>query len=452
MQEATTAVESTPASARASARRARQGLPLYGLLWRWHFWTGILVVPFLLILAVTGGIYVFKDELDPFVHPGRFFVDVPPGAARVPASAALTAAIEATPGFEANQIIVFDDPARTYHVLLVEEHEHVPGESHPVVERRFAAVDPYSGAVVDQWNFREEFFYIVKMLHRRLLAGTPGRILVELATCWTIVLLFTGLYLWWPRGRPNRSVWLPKIRGTKAHAALRNVHAVIGAYSVPLAFILSFTGLFFAKVWSTAYLGIGLATGHLDPAMLEMTPSTVIENATPVSVDRAIEAITPLRSNDHSLEISLPDGPEGSYRIQEVDFENLSKISGYDVDQYSGEVLGLKRWDDLPAMFRGRILALSIHLGQIYGMWTKVLAFVSMILIIAVAVLGVWMWLHRRPAGKTGFPRGSLRKPVGRGVKLLMIVGGVLMPVAGISMLLILLGDRIVQRFRARPA
>ena len=36
----------------------------YRLVWRWHFYAGVVVMPFLLLLALTGGLYLFKDEID----------------------------------------------------------------------------------------------------------------------------------------------------------------------------------------------------------------------------------------------------------------------------------------------------------------------------------------------------------------------------------------------------
>ena len=36
----------------------------YRAVWRWHFYAGVLVMPFLMLLALTGALYLFKDEID----------------------------------------------------------------------------------------------------------------------------------------------------------------------------------------------------------------------------------------------------------------------------------------------------------------------------------------------------------------------------------------------------
>jgi hypothetical protein len=37
---------------------------LYRAVWRWHFYAGLLVIPFLMALAITGCIYLFDDEIN----------------------------------------------------------------------------------------------------------------------------------------------------------------------------------------------------------------------------------------------------------------------------------------------------------------------------------------------------------------------------------------------------
>ncbi|RZM19973.1 MAG: PepSY domain-containing protein, partial [Sphingomonas sp.] len=68
----------------------------YRALWRWHFYAGLIVAPFLLILAVTGSIYLFNDEIDDALYPAQRFVAV--HATQVPPSRMIDAALKAYPG------------------------------------------------------------------------------------------------------------------------------------------------------------------------------------------------------------------------------------------------------------------------------------------------------------------------------------------------------------------
>ena len=38
--------------------------PDYRAVWRWHFYAGIFCIPFVVVLAISGAIYLFKAELE----------------------------------------------------------------------------------------------------------------------------------------------------------------------------------------------------------------------------------------------------------------------------------------------------------------------------------------------------------------------------------------------------
>lgn len=46
----------------------------YRTVWRWHFYAGLFVIPFMLMLATTGIIYLFKPQLDGLMYHNQMFV------------------------------------------------------------------------------------------------------------------------------------------------------------------------------------------------------------------------------------------------------------------------------------------------------------------------------------------------------------------------------------------
>jgi uncharacterized iron-regulated membrane protein len=50
---------------------------LYRAAWRWHFYAGLFVIPVLVTLAVTGGVYLFKDQVEPVMYPTLMRVPLP---------------------------------------------------------------------------------------------------------------------------------------------------------------------------------------------------------------------------------------------------------------------------------------------------------------------------------------------------------------------------------------
>lgn len=62
------------------------------------------------------------------------------------------------------------------------------------------ALDQYSGEVLAVWNRRAGWYDWADNMHGTLLIGDTGDRLIEIAAGLGLVLVMTGLYLWWPRG------------------------------------------------------------------------------------------------------------------------------------------------------------------------------------------------------------------------------------------------------------
>ena len=78
----TTTRPASPASSMASSG--------YRTLWRWHFYAGLFVMPFLVILAITGTIYCFQPQIEPLLYRHRLIVE-PQAQARLGEDALLAA-------------------------------------------------------------------------------------------------------------------------------------------------------------------------------------------------------------------------------------------------------------------------------------------------------------------------------------------------------------------------
>ena len=48
---------------------------LYRTIWRWHFYAGLICLPFFILLATTGAIYLFRDQLEPVFEHNRLIVE-----------------------------------------------------------------------------------------------------------------------------------------------------------------------------------------------------------------------------------------------------------------------------------------------------------------------------------------------------------------------------------------
>ena len=151
---------------------------LYRRVWRWHFYAGLLVLPFVLLLSVTGAIYLFKPQIDRWEERAYHG---PSGGAPVSPDAQLAAALAAHTG---SRFVHYRLPERAGDAAMVRL-------TLPSGEAAEVFVSP-AGDVLGTLAPEGRIAPTVARLHGSLLMGTWGDRLVELAASWTIVLIVSG--------------------------------------------------------------------------------------------------------------------------------------------------------------------------------------------------------------------------------------------------------------------
>ncbi|MCE9565950.1 MAG: PepSY domain-containing protein [Planctomycetes bacterium] len=409
---------------------------LYRVVWRWHFYAGLLVAPVLFVVAVTGAIYVFKDELERVIYPDTMFVA--PQTETVSLDHQVSAVEVAYPGSVADTVEVEDDPTRATSVRV---------RSGSVGGQR-VYVNQYTGEVQGALG-EDSVFRVVLDIHRRLLIGTTGRVVVEVVTCWAIVLLVTGLYLWFPRRVTLWGVLVPRLRA-HPYTVLRDCHAITGAFLMPVGITIALTGLVYSLVWGSGYT-YASATGGTSPTAAFKSVSQ--PDAPPLSLDRAV-AITRAHYPEASfIDVRLPTNPDYAIVARAKLSESTAPRSQIvlALDRSTGEVLNVQSSGQYPALRWWRTTwNYPLHVGSVLGTPTKVIWLVACLVLAALPATGLWMWWKRRPDGRTGLPRRPERRVPWW---LLGVIGllGVFLPAVGASVVLIMGGEWVANRVRRRP-
>lgn len=163
------------APAVAAAEPSALAQRLYRAIWRWHFFAGLLAVPFMISLAITGGLYLFNDEIDASLFRYRNYVAV--GGTELPPSAIVEKAVAAVPGAALSS---YRTPAGTDRSARVT----VSTEAGKVL----VFVNPYDGAVLDTVGAKEEFNQVVEDLHSLDYFGTSWERIIEVVAGFAVVL------------------------------------------------------------------------------------------------------------------------------------------------------------------------------------------------------------------------------------------------------------------------
>ena len=153
----------------------------YRTLWRWHFHAGLFCIPFVLVLALSGSIYLFKPQIDAFAD--RAVDSLVVRGQRATGEAQVAAAIASLPG---SKLFVYEIPNEPDDAVRV--HLYAPDGT-----GRIVYVHPETLAILKTVPHTARLTEFVRTLHGELLVGRTGSILVELAACWAIIMITTGL-------------------------------------------------------------------------------------------------------------------------------------------------------------------------------------------------------------------------------------------------------------------
>lgn len=402
----------------------------FRIVWRWHFWAGLLATPTLFVVAVTGGLIVFKDDCLDWQRSHLVFV-VTQSTAKQPLDDQLAAVKWAYPDAKLSLTTVAGTANRATMIQF-----RRPNES-----TRIAYVNPYSAEVLGDMPLTTgPFWPAVLTLHQSLFAGTMGRVIVELTTGWTVVLVVTGVYLWIPKRWRFGGVWWLRFRAHR-YTALRDLHTVPGFYLAVVAVILCLTGMFFSPVFREAYRQ---ATGPAGQYPLTFTQAPAATptplDASPIPLSQAIEAAWQ-RYPGHRLMILAVRDPSEPYSVIVNGRYGPTVVGFLAMDRTSGEVVADNRYEKLPILSKVQLWVYPLHVGSVGGITTKILAVLTCLMLAVAAVTGVWMWLVRRRTGRTGFPHRpeDARVPVIGGIAILLMA--ILMPTVGASLLVVLAGE-----------
>lgn len=432
---------------------------LYAMLWRWHFLAALIVIPFVLWQGTTGVLYLWSEALIDWRHPELRFVT--PSAETVPASAQLAAALATAPrhfhpksatvghghgvkpaspasdmeqgGPPVQEILLSSDPHRSTIVMLLDE----AGLPYPVF------VDPRDGRVLGSLTSTEWLPGITRALHGGWPLGKPGSWLLELADGWAIFMIVSGLYLWWPRGRGFlMSLWPRFDRGSRI--LTRDLHTSVAVlFSIVFLFFLV-SALPWTAFWGGEILSrIQTSLGQKSPSGFSPGGASLAQMTAAMRPVDEIATEARARGVTGTLIIRLAPWPKAPLFLMNRD-GSPSDDRVLHADPKTGKITGDFLRSESP--FIPRIVGFGIHVHQgdfgPVNLWLNT-AFVLSLLWLTVT--GVISWWIRKPLRGLGIPP-KVRMPWPRSLIVSATAMCVLLPIFGLSVLLVAAIERLLQR------
>ncbi len=451
---------------------SRRAWPDYAAVWRWHFYAGILCIPFVVVLAVTGTIYLFRPQIEAWQE--RDFDRLP--ASTVPLASyadQVRSAVDSVEGGRlaslqrANFANSSDDVVPATRVIVEQNRQKV----RVYVDPRDARV---LGSVVDRYSF----ISVVKRIHGELLLGKRGSYIVELAASWTIVMVVTGLVLWLPAKLRPAGVLYPRMN-RRGKTFWKDMHSVGGFWASGLILFLVSTGLPWSIFWGDYLKSIRQVSGtaavaqHWDGGHGEHAGHDQSANSKPKPKAKSgpswmtpapdpsgyqlnqIDSVTGFAKSLDFMPPIVISPPSGNDSVWSIKSETANRPHQQTIryDAIKGESIGHEKFADRHWVDRMVGQGIALHEGQRFGWPNQLIALVATSALVMLSCSGLILWWRRRDGAGLSPPAINRSQPttpriVSRSrffsLACVALALAVYLPLFGASLVLVLVLDWIV--------
>jgi uncharacterized iron-regulated membrane protein len=171
-------------------------------------------------------------------------------------------------------------------------------------------------------------------------------------------------------------------------------------------------------------------------------PTTKMNGFIPLSIDN-INEITLNQDIAKPYTISLPADDKGVFTVTSSNGQVLDEATLH-IDPYTGFILSEARFKDYGILAQATSAGIAFHEGRLFGILNQIIGLLVCLGIILIVLSSFFMWKKRKPVNNSGAPSKVNNPKVTRTVWILMIIMGILLPLVGISLIVVLLIDKFI--------
>lgn len=482
-----------PAPVDSSSRQWRS-------LWRVHFYSGMFALPFILLMAVTGLVILYTDPIQQLTEgdvrsveaSSAAYLSFDQQAAAVQAAYPEGTVLDVTPPADresSTRFFIDDGSAAGLHAFVNPYTGKVLGDSKPdgglvgLANRLHGylnndAITIKLPAVAALWDDDPVMrTYVV------------GDLILEILGVWTLVLIGSGLYLFWPR-RSRQSQGSKGVRrlftvrwATGGRARWRDLHGLAGFVMIPVMILTILSGMGWSTYWAENFNSLAAELTPGKPA--ENTASTTVTRGdldrfgnqipwatgdfvipasySPATADGSMPAPISL---DSMVKIAQSEGMKPGYTIafpsnEEDEAGNLvyGSFTLYNswprttgeardvfIDQFSGARLDEQTVGGAGAIYVGMDYLVSTHMGTQLGLFSRIFMTLLCVLSIWSVVSALVMFWKRRRPGTLGLPRRPVDARFTWKMTAAAVTLGIVFPQWAVVALVVVAFDKLVVR------
>lgn len=445
----------------AISKQKKQSI-LYAMVWRWHFYAGLFVIPFLLMLSVTGTIMLYDQQLQSLRYSN--LTNISNNGEMLSAQLLLSKIKTNYPQASVKKYMPGKRAGQASFFVIKQEDSSI-----------HVALDPYTGEVLEEINRDDSWYALANAIHGSLLLGQWGDYAIEAATGLIVLLIISGMYLWYSTRLSGSLVFFPRLNQGK-RTFYKQLHSSLGLYSLFFLFFFVISGLSWSGVWGAklvqawnsfpaqkwSYVELSEHDhASLNQGVMEEVPWNLEQTALPLS-----RTVHNGRTHQHqsfdlngvvviaqqlgmdNYQINLPATKAAVYTLSadtmsgDVSDPRLDRT--VHIDQNTGEVLVDIGWSEYTLMAKFMAAAIGLHqggLGWINLMFNTLLC----ACFILISLSGLYLCWLRKPKNSWSLaPKSIPSRQLWYAGIIVIIAIAALFPLSGALIAAVLMIDAFI--------
>lgn len=354
-----------------------------------HLWLGLSSGLIVVFLGITGCILAFEVEIRSWTQPYQYTAQenrpyLPPSVLREAAS----------PHMMSGKTLAITYPGEGRSAVAA----YYDKENYELVY-----LNPYTGEVLKHKDMTRDFFRVVLNGHFYLwLPAHIGQPIVASATLIFLVMMISGLILWWPRNKAARKQRFSIKWTARWRRKNYDLHNVLGFYMTWVAIFIAITGLVWGFEWFARSVYWVSSGGKKMEAHAHPHSDTTQKLAQANMADYLWAQHKPQVEGNESLGVYFANLPDDAIEIVINHRPGTYYNSDYyHFDQYTGQLLEAPgsydgAFKDAAVADKIKRMNYDIHVGAILGLPGKILAFFASLIAASLPITGFCIWWGRR--------------------------------------------------------
>ncbi|PSR56712.1 hypothetical protein AHMF7605_26070 [Adhaeribacter arboris] len=364
-----------------------------------HLGLGLASGLIIFIVAITGAIYVFSDDIITITESRFTQVSVEKTQPLLPSQLTAIALKERqrflgpkkVPTWDWATLYIFREANKA--VRFSSRHYENPNQLVDIF------INPYSGKVLHTRDtYAHPFWDIVAELHVSLMLGEVGSYVVRYSTLLFLVMLLSGIILWWPKNKAaaKQRFYFRWKKGLKWKRKNYDLHNILGFYASWITLFMVITGLAWSFEWFKNM--VYLALNSKAPVENNFQLATLVPSAhsSTFIIDKTYTFVRKTDTQAYCYHLNFATKDNEPFNVYAKQTNNWAPGNNYYFNPVTGLLLAKKMYADLSAAEKYDQLSGDIHYGWIFGWPSKIAAFLACLITASLPITGFYIYWGRK--------------------------------------------------------